>query len=234
MPRLWLPRLRFSLRALWAVVTLAAVASAGVIHWRDVGQDFARQQAYCDELVHTLGGDHTLWIDREVGVFCGSYSRPDGLEFVHEERSRSWATLYRSDLREITSVSVSYATWNELPDSPVRAAVFGRLAHLHTLRRLSIDIEKLSASDLLPLVELPNVEAVTLRGLDLGSADAALAVLGRMSRLHELEIEFSVDAIGAINSPEQLELLASRGYIGRWIAKRIGRQECYGRRRRRR
>ena len=209
MSLLRLPRLSYSLRALWVVVTLSALVAAGALRWRDAGEEFARQQAYCDDLVRTLGGTETLWIDKEVGVFCGVYSRPQGLEFVCEKRSPCWATMYRSDLREVTAVDVSYATWNSLSDSPVRAAVFRRLARLHSLRRLSININKLTEPDLLPLVELPNVEQITLHVLDQASADAVLAILGRMPTLREIDVQFSSAAINAINSPEQVEFLAS-------------------------
>ena len=210
MPRLRRPRLSFSLRALWVLVTLAALASAGAIRWQDAGQEFARQQAYCDDLIQTLGGERTLWIDAEVGVFCGSYSRPDGLEFVHESCAPTWATMYRKGLREITSVSVTHAKWNEIPDSPVRLAVFQRLSRLHSLRRLSIHIEGLNARELLPLAELSNIEEVRLEGLDDDTADEMLQILGRMSKLRELSIEFSFESFGQVNFPEELEFLSLR------------------------
>ncbi len=204
--------LKFSLRSLLILVMLAGLASAAAVKWVDYGHRFERQQRFCDQLIHDLGGTRTLWIERDVpvrGFRCGTYSRPEGLEFVVDRRTTGLARLYSGGLREVAEVYVSYAPWNaKRGSSEKRADIIRRVASLDSLREIHLNVEYITADELAPLAALTELKKVTLHTLDPESADAALALLGRFPALEELSIDLGNWLLHDIRSQEQIEALS--------------------------
>ena len=60
----------------------------------------SEQEKRCQELVLSLGGDHAIFIAKEVPQFCGVYPRPEGLEFFTEQRDPG-------GVREVTGISIT-------------------------------------------------------------------------------------------------------------------------------
>ena len=75
---------------------------------------------------------------------------------------------------------MSHADWNQIPESPVRAAVFA--ACLGSLvRTLSIQgLYRLRRTNCSPLTDLSQVEDLFVGEVDPADADRVLAIIGRM------------------------------------------------------
>ena len=139
----------------------------------------SEEEQSCHDLVHRLGGDQAILIRREVRLICGTYPRPEGVEFVTEASKTGGS-------RRVTGVSISRPSNPELPPDVWRNLVMQAIVDLPSLRQVSISSEILGDADISQLKK-----SLSLRELRLCCpiTDSGLGEIGEMHKLKSIAID---------------------------------------------
>jgi hypothetical protein len=176
--------LRYSLRACFAFVTALSLFFGWYFN-RD--RAFEKQQQICADLIASLGGKQVLWLGPEHPRECGTYDRPECLEFVVEKLDTWRSIFYRDGLREITGIQITDPTYHHsFTHAMWREATWREIVKLTSVRKINLECSIVDVEGIAQLRELPNLTSLGLECVVL--SDECLRSIGQLRTLEELEI----------------------------------------------
>jgi hypothetical protein len=146
----------------------------------DDREPLGEQEMICEQLIHSLGGDHAILIPVEwLPLDCGTYPRPEGLEFMTEKSKSGGA-------REVTEIIIGHPENANLDLQIWRDATTRAIAKLPSLRTLAISSEAIGSEGIAQFGVLPKLRELQLYGV---VTDTMLSSIGELQKLETLSID---------------------------------------------